>query len=266
MLFEMYMYSDNSHFKYARGKPTLSGREFHEYDEILLFLGGNSQVISKSVQLTLTPGTVVLIPREHFHQFFVTDQNNYLRAIVGFSLKGEACELAREIMDDVRVIPSPTEHLISLFNSLMRASEQDLAAHEQKILLDSTVIQILFELKMSARDAIDKSISASEPTLRALEYIDEHYAEDIGLEGIARMLNVSASSLSHKFKRELNISVYRYITEKRLSEVRKLVEGGESLSRAAEACGFRDYSGFFRLYKKQYGICPSAISARERKQ
>lgn len=257
MLFERYMYSDNCHFKYAKGKPSVSGREFHNYHEVVLFMGGESQLITKNVQIKLTEGSLVLIPREHFHQFFVTDPNNYLRCIVGFSPKGELGTLAEQVMEEVKVLPSPPTHVLSLIDQLMRATEQSFDETLEAMLLDSAVLQILFELKMSAKGLIDRSTMVSGVTLRALEYIDDHYGEDIGLDSVARVLNVSVSMLSHKFKSELNISVYRYITEKRLSMVRQLVERGESLGRAAQACGFKDYSGFFRLYKNQYGACPS---------
>ena len=266
MLFEEYIYSSCGHFKYAKGKPLVRGREFHNYHEVVLFLGGEAQLISKNIQIKLSPNSLVLIPREHFHQFFVTDENNYMRCILGFFPDGKLDELASRVMDDVRVIPRPSEHIISVFEQLKRASKQGMYRAEKEILLDSAVAQILVELKMNSNSMIDQSTTASDITLNALEYIDEHYGKDISLQGIAEMLNVSVSLLSHHFKRDLNISVYKYITEKRLSMVRQLIERGVPLGHAAEMCGFRDYSGFYRLYKKQYGACPSEISVRERAQ
>lgn len=255
MNFERYIYSENCHLKYAKGKPAITGTEFHEYSEIVLFISGESQLISKNVQMKLPQGSLVLIPREKFHQFLVGD--NYKRCIIGFSLKGELGALADQVMQDVRVLPSPPKYILSLIDQLIRATEHGFEKTLEAMLLNSVITGILFELKMSAKNLIDQNTTASDVTLRALEYIDEHYADEISLESIARLLNVSVSMLSHKFKGELGISVYRYITKKRLSMVRQLLERGKPLGHAAQACGFKDYSGFYRLYKSQYGYCPS---------
>ena len=257
MDFARYIYSENCHLKYAKGQPEVTGTEFHEYSEIVLFIGGESQLISKNVQMKLPRGALVLIPREKFHQFLVSDHDSYMRCIIGFSLKGDLGELADQVMQDVRVLPSPPKHILSLIDQLIRATEHGFEEALEAMLLDSVVTDILFELKMSVKNLIDQNTTASDVTLRALEYIDEHYAEEITLESIARLLNVSVSMLTHKFKGELGISVYRYITKKRLSMVRQLLERGKPLGHAAQACGFKDYSGFYRLYKSQYGYCPS---------
>ena len=82
--------------------------------------------------------------------------------------------------------------------------------------------------------------------------IDEKYSENLTVKSIAKLLYVSPSTLAHKFSKELNISVYRYITKKRLSAAHELIQNGESLTHAAFSCGFTDYSCFYRLYKKYY--------------
>ena len=80
----------------------------------------------------------------------------------------------------------------------------------------------------------------------------ENYTENLSVESIAKRLYISSSTLSHKFKKELRISVYQYITKKRLSAAHDLIRGGETLTNAALKSGFNDYSCFYRLYKKYY--------------
>ena len=86
----------------------------------------------------------------------------------------------------------------------------------------------------------------------ALSVIDEKYTENLSVEKLSNLLFVSPSTLAHKFNRELNISVYRYITKKRLSLAHQHILQGESLSTSALKSGFNDYSCFYRLYKKYY--------------
>ena len=259
-MFTHYIAAGSCHVKYAQGKPAVTGREFHSYDEIVLFLEGNAQLISKNIQIRLTPGSVVLIPREQFHQFVVTDHDSYTRCILGFGDVPQLQSLIRQVMTEVAVIPQPSAQVYSLFRTLTQAAQKDLPKPEQALLMQSAVAQLLFSQKLSGEQAIRKYLTASPVTQKALGYIDENLAKELRLDIIAQAAGVSSSSLSHHFRKDLSISVYRYISEKRLSAVRQYMAQGIPLGAAAERSGFKDYSGFFRLYKSYYGECPSATA------
>lgn len=257
-MFTHYMAAGNCHVKYAQGKPAVIGREFHSYDEIVLFLEGNAQLISKNIQIRLTPGSLVLIPKEHFHQFVVTAPDSYTRCILGFGDVPQLQSLVRQVMTEVAVVPHPSEQAQCLFRTLMQAAQTDLPKPEQALLLQSAAAQLLFDQMLSDEESIRKYLMVSPVTQKALSYIDENLAKELRLDIIAQTAGVSASSLSHHFRKDLSISVYRYISEKRLSAVRQYMAQGIPLGAAAERSGFKDYSGFFRLYKSYYGECPSA--------
>ena len=256
-LFEYYIANDDFHFKYAKGKPSVEGQEFHNYDEIVLFLDGNSHLISKNIQLELPKESIILVPRESFHQFNVTNPTDYERCILGFKGIGELNQIVNQTITDVTVISNPNSNILNVFNSLMRIAKSKLSEDEKLLFIKSAITSLLIELKLFKGEQIDQHISVSLQTQNALKYIDQHYGEDLSLEGIANYLNISVSSLSHRFKKDLNISVYRYITEKRLSATRQYLEKGKSLNEAAFLSGFRDYSSFFRLYKNHFGNPPS---------
>lgn len=259
-MFAHYMTAGGCHMKYAQGKPAVTGREFHSYDEIVLFLDGSAQLISKNIQLRLVPGSIVLIPREQFHQFVVTEHDSYTRCILGFGDIPQLQCLVHQIMTEVAVIPKPSGQMRELFETLMQAAQTELPKDEQALLLQSTAAQLLFCQRFSKGESIRKYLTVSPVTQEALRYIDENFSAELRLESIAQALGVSLSSLSHRFRKDLNISVYRYISEKRLSTVRQYMEQGVPLGTAAERSGFQDYSGFFRLYKSYYGESPSAAA------
>jgi AraC-like DNA-binding protein len=54
----------------------------------------------------------------------------------------------------------------------------------------------------------------------------------------------------------MGVSVYRYITQRRLIAAKSRIEAGESMENVALAVGFSDYSGFYRAFKQEYGISP----------
>lgn len=257
--FEYFIDGGNFHFKYAKGKPAVEGQEFHSYSELVLFLDGESQLISKNIQLSLEKGSLVLIERENFHQFVVTSPQNYVRCILAFEKTSDALEsVLNEVVQGVSVMQIPPKSVLNVFESLQRVCASFLSEELKKEVIEAGITSILAELKLYSGESIDKHISLSNQSRQALNFIDLNFNKDITVQSVAKALNVSPSSLSHRFKDELNISVYRYISEKRLSEARKLISQGESLSAAAEKCGFKDYSCFFRLYKKRYSRSPSA--------
>jgi AraC-like DNA-binding protein len=74
---------------------------------------------------------------------------------------------------------------------------------------------------------------------------------------VASALFVSESYLSRLFRRELHQSPGRYIRDKRLLVARDRIAQGEHPSAVAAACGFSDYTTFWRGYKALFGTPPS---------
>ena len=52
------------------------------------------------------------------------------------------------------------------------------------------------------------------------------------------------------------MSIHQYIIKKRLAVCRDAILGHTSISEAYLMCGFKDYSSFFRAFKKEYGMSP----------
>ena len=50
-LFEYYIGTDKLHYKYAKGEPSAKGQEFHDYNEFVFFIKGQSFFVSKNSSL-----------------------------------------------------------------------------------------------------------------------------------------------------------------------------------------------------------------------
>lgn len=251
-LFEYYIETDDYHLKYAKGEPAVKNQEFHDYNEFVYFIGGKSLLVSKNIRQELTTGSIVMIPQEQFHQFFVSQPEEYVRCILGFRKTPENHRLISEVMKAIKVIAVPDKNVSAEFQNLIEIIKSELSREEKEMYIQSSLIHLLIYLKLHPYETANKSTDMSPVISKALDLIDEKYADNLTVESIAGQLYISPSTLSHKFKKELNISVYQYITKKRLSVANNLIHRGEPLTSAALNSGFNDYSCFYRLYKKYY--------------
>ena len=98
---------------------------------------------------------------------------------------------------------------------------------------------------------------------KVLAYIEAHGQEPLSLDELAGQFYVSKYYLSHEFSRETGVSVYRYIMMKRLLSAKRLLSEGMPAGEVCYRCGFRDYAGFYRAFKAEYGISPKVFAASE---
>lgn len=247
--------SDDLHLHYAKGPSIESGREFHTYHEMLYIPEIEGKFITENGELTLTDGCLLLIPGESFHHLIIGDPEKYTRFCINFE---EICgleEVTETCMQNICVIKNPGDKIISLFSRIPEIlSEKD---DDKRILIHAVFSEILVYLKkvLNRRTEISPR-STDSAVYKALKFINRNYCSPINLNIIAKAAGISQSSLSHIFKRDLNTSVYKYITDKRMTAAQRLLKSGLSPSAAAFECGYSDYTVFYRAYKKYYGISP----------
>jgi two-component system response regulator YesN len=92
---------------------------------------------------------------------------------------------------------------------------------------------------------------------KALQYIQEHFAEDIKLEDVARRAGFNASYFATLFHETEGCTFKRYLTFIRLQEALRLFnETTLNISEITFKCGFDDPYYFSRLFKQYTGYSP----------
>ena len=100
-------------------------------------------------------------------------------------------------------------------------------------------------------------------TKQIISYITEHYSEPLSTEQMAKVCDFSESHFIKFFKSTIGITFTECLNSYRLSQASRLLlaNANEPIMDTARKCGFNSISYFNRVFKKKYGITPSALRA-----
>jgi AraC-like DNA-binding protein len=100
---------------------------------------------------------------------------------------------------------------------------------------------------------------------RVRQYIEQHLAESMATDALARIAGLSTGHFNRAFKQSTGESPHHYIIGKRIAMAKELlVQTGRALADIALDVGFADQSHFCRTYVAVTGETPSACRRRHR--
>lgn len=265
-------------FHYRESNPEPVEVHHHDFYEIYCFLGGTVEFWVEGRICRLHPGDLLLIHPLELHRPIVQPEKGAYERIVLWinkeylsNLFADGVCLSRCFDVDLsghanllHISSAKRSDVIARLGDLVRESYS--TAFGSSLCAEGIFLQFMVELNRLAQQAgahQEEREESSPLVSRILEYIGEHYAEDLSLSSLAQQFYVSKYHLSHEFSRTVGISVYRYIMLKRLLIAKQMLSEGHAPGDVYTACGFHDYTNFYRAFKAEYGISPRAIYRQE---
>ncbi|WP_054955468.1 AraC family transcriptional regulator [Paenibacillus dakarensis] len=93
---------------------------------------------------------------------------------------------------------------------------------------------------------------------RVVDYINNHYDEDLNLNTLCGISNLSRSTFCNLFKEWTGKTFNRYVTDLRILQAMSLLKQPElSVTDVCYSTGFNELSYFCRIFKKYTGISPT---------
>ena len=153
-----------------------------------------------------------------------------------------------------RSVIAPTG-IYELFTKLHAKKENE---YETALNTNVTLLSILAEIKKLFDAKLYLSPAKDTEQMRnIIEYVNNNLTGEISIEQLCDKFFLSRAQLYRNFKNATGSTVWDYITSKRLLLAKSYISDGIRASEAATACGFGDYSAFYRAYLKRYGATPS---------
>ncbi|MCR4989351.1 MAG: AraC family transcriptional regulator [Lachnospiraceae bacterium] len=243
---------------------------WHQALEIIMPVENYYDVTVGSTEFHLLPENILIIPPGELHSIktpswgqrfiFILDISGIstLKGFVGISaLLTHPVLLTREtyplIFDDIYQL------LIKMRNEYF--SNSDYA----ELMIQSMILNLFVKLGENHNNAdelfpnvkLGKQREYVSKFNQLLEFIDEHYMEELTLESMASMAGFSKFHFSRLFKQYTDFTFCDYLCYRRIKAASELLAHPElSITEVALNSGFPSISTFNRLFKQQLGCTP----------
>ncbi len=241
-----------------------SARHLHRSLELLFVMSGTVLVYVEGEPYVLEEGDVILINSNAPHELTANDA--ILTAVqIKLSLFEDKELHSKDLYFDCNSKTDPGNPGIQRLKCVMAQFVKTYAAlgegrnyraYALCYFLVSELINYFLVDRNTERAA--QSDYQYERIARIVEYINEHYAEELSLQRIAEREYLSTPYLSKFFQRMMGVGFTEYLSRLRLNHaVEELMSTDHTIENIAEHNGFPNTQAFVKRFREKYDLPPS---------
>ena len=204
----------------------------------------------------LTAGTAVIFPPEYHYVYSHSASSDICYYYVHFTGRDAKSILANYGLTEFPIVESIgiSQRTIYYFEQLFSVlSRKELFFEQESALKLGSIL-----LHLAKR--ISKSLAkpTETPLSKSVEYMHTSFQEEISLEMLANLENLSVSRFCTLFKTTFGVSPIQYLITIRIENACELLKNTDiSIQNCALSCGYANEYFFGRQFKKQTGITPA---------
>lgn len=255
----------------------------HTHYEFYFFLSGEAYYTVDNKRFWLQPGDFLIIEPEklHFPEILIPKEkdNPYERVVIWVStdyLKHleERSVTIQSVMKSVKKSGSchyrPGTEARQRITTILEemTHEQEVQSPDYEFYIETLFSQLLIQINriIHTRKTFQKTNPSKNLYSDVVRYIHRNIEKPLTLDELASAFYVSRSYISRVFREHLDISVHRYVMRLKLDRALEDIAKGASISEAAITYGFENYSTFYRLCKKEFGLSPRELVEQMKNQ
>lgn len=255
----------------AQNNLITASSHFHEYYEVFYFVAGQQTYFINHDLFNAKQGDVILINKKDIHQH-LTPQNN------------DSCEKYRITFSDTFVSSLKNGFdlniLMSCFSS-KKINAVEKIRYELDILINKIwtnsqadneisyytaklgIIELLLTLSGMYERQLTKNTNSSDNNenriQEACQYICKYYSNAISLESIAKIVYMSPTYFSKKFKKVTGMGFVEFLNNIRIKNATDMLSDTQlSINDIAILCGYQDTNYFSDVFRKIVGTSPNS--------
>lgn len=205
-------------------------------------------------------GSIVVINPGEMHTGEASSEQgwSYRMLYPDISLLQRAAADAVEKRSDIPFFAAPVIYDPVMAQALSRLHAV-LAASPSELERESMLTWTLAHLIRRHADTPARALpSATEHAaiLKVRAYLEEHSTENVSLEQLATLVNLSPFYLLRVFRAMVGLPPHSYLTHLRVTRAKRLISSSLPLAEVATAVGFTDQSHLNRHFKALVGVTP----------
>lgn len=270
-LFYFFDYDDR------RYELNMEFQHFHAFYEVFVLMDDQAQHIIEGRPYALAMYDIVCLPPGLLHKTQYPVGTPKKRLVINFAFP-EAFGLYQpeyrkllSIFDEqvpiYRLSPNGREAAFAALNRVFNGSKtpgplENLKIHQGFV----DFMGVLYAERAQNRYKVaSPQGTLSDKIYDICAYIHAHYREPLSLDALAKQFYISAFYLSHKFKEVTEFNLTDYIQRTRIRNAQQaLMFTGKQITAISEACGFKSFAQFNRVFHKHCGMSPSQYRKENR--
>ena len=224
----------------------------HPYYHMFYIHSGKVRFVVNGKTYDLSGGQTLLVPKQAIHSYSNPENETMEYLEIKFTLSQPVFE--QPYISDNPLAGMLFQQILKEYSDLQGLADQAAAAYL------SAIVQLFTQQDRYGKPRQFRFIDASsysELSQTIIRYLEEHFAEDITLDGLAEMLGYNKSYLCVAFKKDTHTTIMDFLNMIRIRRAAELiVYSDHSLTQVSDICGFTSVSHFNRVFVKYVGITP----------
>jgi AraC-like DNA-binding protein len=241
-------------------------RHWHEEYQFVLIEGGEGSLTYRGAEILTPPaGLFIVHPGEvHSNRAFNRHGCSFRTIFFATDLFAEAAAEIRWPGTGLPFFPATIvfeRDTVNDFIELHRSFEQENGTLERGIKLKHFLVNFIARY---AEQPVALNPTGAEKTAvrRAREYLTENYAENITLEQLASLAELSPFHFSRVFTEASGLPPHEFQVQVRLAQAKQLLRDRMDIAQVAFQTGFSDQSHLTRRFKRVFGITPGQFASQ----
>ena len=244
----------------------VAGEEVPEHiqicDEITYIISGEAVAYNNDKPVNLKAGDIHIACKGESHKILVGKSENCRYVCFGIALNHDSKKysMLESIFSGEKVVSAKSADEIRMLVTMLM-NELYTKPDFSEDMIEMLILQIMifiYRKREKRKNVFKENVFDGKVIYEILRYIDLNLTKIQDIQMISKELSYIKYYISHLFKEKLGITIYEYITERKIDLAKTMLEEGTyKMSEIAEKLNYESTQSFSKMFKRRTGISPS---------